>query len=156
MSDSRIETLDKMLRLRFQRSAPIEEALMQSGMGQRDLPSREECREWAVKLGVPDDVREVLAAQPTGDVGELVATCRRYADSLIKTNDLSCGPLMARCALLDAAAEIERLRAALQKIAQHDIVFATKRAGQDIGVAAKVNNRATAARRRAKIGAEHG
>jgi len=61
-TDPRIETLDKMLRLRFQRSAPIEEALMQIGMGKRDLPSREECREWAVKLGVPDDVREVLAA----------------------------------------------------------------------------------------------
>ena len=38
----------------------------------------------------------------------------------------------------------------------HDIVFATKRSGQEIGVAAKVNKRATAARRRAKIGAEHG
>jgi hypothetical protein len=70
-TDPRIETLDKMLRLRFQRSAPIEEALMQIGMGQRDLPSREECREWAVKLGVPDDVREVLAAQPSVDVAEL-------------------------------------------------------------------------------------
>jgi hypothetical protein len=31
----------------------------------------------------------------------------------------------------------------------HDIVFATKQANQEIGVAAKVNNRATAARRRA-------
>jgi hypothetical protein len=70
-TDPRIETLDKMLCLRFQRSAPIEEALMQIGMGQRDLPSREECREWAVKLGVPDDVREVLAAQPSVDVAEL-------------------------------------------------------------------------------------
>ena len=64
---SALERIDKMLRLRFQRSAPIEEALMQIGMGQRDLPSREECREWAVKLGVPDDVREVLAnTEPQG------------------------------------------------------------------------------------------
>lgn len=31
----------------------------------------------------------------------------------------------------------------------HDIVFVTRRAGQEIGVAAKVNKRATAARRRA-------
>lgn len=30
----------------------------------------------------------------------------------------------------------------------HDIVFATRRAGREIGVAAKVNKRATAARRR--------
>jgi len=73
-TDPRIETLDKMLRLRFQRSAPIEEALMQIGMGQRDLPSREECREWAVKLGVPDDVREVLAAPSKGGDDALANT----------------------------------------------------------------------------------
>lgn len=32
----------------------------------------------------------------------------------------------------------------------HDLVFATRRAGQEIGVAARVNKRATAARRRKK------
>lgn len=53
--------LDKMLRQRLFRSAPIEEALMQIGMGQRDLPSREECREWAIKLGVPDEMRRAVS-----------------------------------------------------------------------------------------------
>lgn len=36
----------------------------------------------------------------------------------------------------------------------HDIVFATKRKGQAIGVAARVNRRATAARRRAQLKGE--
>jgi len=60
--DERIKKLDKMLCQRFARSAPIEEALLQIGMGQRDLPSREECKEWGIALGVPDDVRAVLTA----------------------------------------------------------------------------------------------
>jgi hypothetical protein len=55
------------------------------------------------------------ALPPTGDVGELIEKCRRYADSLIKTNDLSCGPLMARCALLEAA---DALTAAAARIAE--------------------------------------
>ena len=38
----------------------------------------------------------------------------------------------------------------------HDIVFATKRKGQVIGVAACVNNRATAARRRARAALKRG
>ena len=33
----------------------------------------------------------------------------------------------------------------------HDIVFATEKAGEPIGVAARVNKRATAARRRAAL-----
>jgi hypothetical protein len=33
----------------------------------------------------------------------------------------------------------------------HDLVFATKRKGQEIGVAARVNKRATAAKRRAQL-----
>lgn len=60
--------LDRMLCQRFACSAPIEEALLQIGMGKRDLPTREECREWGIKLGVPDDVRAVLPP-PAGDVG---------------------------------------------------------------------------------------
>lgn len=63
--------LDRMLCQRFARSAPIEEALLQIGMGKRDLPTREECREWGAKLGVPDDVRAALPP-PTGEVGLFV------------------------------------------------------------------------------------
>jgi hypothetical protein len=57
----------------------------------------------------------LAALPPTGDAGELIEKCRRYADSLIKTNDLSCGPLMARCALLEAA---DALTASAARIAE--------------------------------------
>ena len=71
------------------------------------------------------------ARQPAGDVGELIEKCRRYADSLVGINDLSCGPLMARCALLEAADEIERLRASLEKIPAMDEVSITDFDGED-------------------------
>lgn len=56
----RVEWLEKLLTQRFSRSATIEEQLMGIGVGKRDLPTREECREWAIKLGVPDEFREKL------------------------------------------------------------------------------------------------
>lgn len=57
---ARIEWLEKLLTQRFSRSSNIEEQLMWIGVGKRDLPTREECREWAVKLGVPDEFREKI------------------------------------------------------------------------------------------------
>ena len=68
--DERIKKLDKMLCTRFARSAPIEEALLQIGMGKRDLPTREECRAWGIALGVPDDVRAVLTATARAETAE--------------------------------------------------------------------------------------
>lgn len=49
-----LDAVQRVLLTRFARSAPIEEALMAIGVGKRDLPTREECAAWAVKLGVPD------------------------------------------------------------------------------------------------------
>lgn len=56
----RIEWLEKLLNQRFSRSSNIEEQLMAIGIGKRDLPTRDECREWAIKLGVPDEFREKI------------------------------------------------------------------------------------------------
>ena len=53
----RIEGLTKLLTQRFSRSASIEEELIAIGVGKRDLPTREECREWGLKLGIPDEFR---------------------------------------------------------------------------------------------------
>ena len=68
--DERIKKLDKMLCTRFARSAPIEEALLQIGMGKRDLPTREECKEWGVKLGVPEEYRAKPAATARAETAE--------------------------------------------------------------------------------------
>jgi hypothetical protein len=68
--DERIKKLDTMLCQRFARSAPIEEALLQIGMGKRGLPTREECKEWGITLGVPDDVRAVLTATARAETAE--------------------------------------------------------------------------------------
>lgn len=53
----RIEGLTKLLTQRFSRSSAIEEQLIAIGIGKRDLPTREECREWGLKLGIPDEFR---------------------------------------------------------------------------------------------------
>lgn len=53
--EERIEGLVKLLTQRFNRSSPIEEELMGIGMGKRDLPTREECKQWAIQLGVPQE-----------------------------------------------------------------------------------------------------
>ena len=45
--------LDAILADRFRRSCPIEEKLLAAGMGKAPLPTKEECLQWAVKLGVP-------------------------------------------------------------------------------------------------------
>jgi hypothetical protein len=83
--DERIKKLDKMLCTRFARSAPIEEALLQIGMGKRGLPTREECKEWGITLGVPDDVRAVLTAtKPGPEVAELVDWIKRNSDHAIE------------------------------------------------------------------------
>ena len=52
------ERLSGLLRQRFARSSPIEEELMLAGMGKRPLPTKEECLEWAAKLGIPDEFRK--------------------------------------------------------------------------------------------------
>ncbi len=56
----RIEFLTKTLTTRFARSSPIEEALLGVASGKRPLPTREQCHEWAVKLGVPEEYDEFL------------------------------------------------------------------------------------------------
>ena len=56
-SEERIAHLERILTQRFSRSSKIEEELMAIGIGKRDLPTREECREWAIKLGVPEEYR---------------------------------------------------------------------------------------------------
>lgn len=64
----RIDGLVKMLTQRFIRSSPIEEELMAIGVGKRDLPTREECKQWAIKLGVPEEfqiLREGGTNEPT-------------------------------------------------------------------------------------------
>ena len=53
--EERIAFLERILTQRFARSSKIEEELMAIGIGKRDLPTREECREWAIKLGVPEE-----------------------------------------------------------------------------------------------------
>lgn len=58
--ESREDTIERLLRQRFSRSAPIEEKLQMAGMGKRPLPTAEECLEWAAKLGVPDEARSIL------------------------------------------------------------------------------------------------
>jgi len=45
--------LDAILADRFRRSCPIEEKLLAAGMGKAPLPTKEECLQWAVKLGIP-------------------------------------------------------------------------------------------------------
>lgn len=50
---AQIVLLDKLLSQRFARSAPIEEQLMHAAFGKRPLPTAEECRQWALKLGKP-------------------------------------------------------------------------------------------------------
>lgn len=61
----RIEFLTKMLTTRFARSSPIEEALLGIAMGKRPLPTREQCGEWAVKLGVPVESHSLLLKEET-------------------------------------------------------------------------------------------
>lgn len=60
----RIEGLIKMLTQRFIRSAPIEEELLAIGVGKRDLPTREECRQWGIKLGVPPEFEILKEGNP--------------------------------------------------------------------------------------------
>ena len=93
----RLRELDKMLCQRFARSAPIEAALLQAGMGTRDLPTREECKEWGITLGVPDDVRAVLTAS---EVDKLRTALDAAGFAIVRK----------------AADESERLRAALQEL----------------------------------------
>jgi len=52
-----VERLRKSLTTRFARSSPVEEKLMAAGIGKREMPTKEECLEWAAKLGVPDEYR---------------------------------------------------------------------------------------------------
>jgi hypothetical protein len=59
----RIAGLVDMLTKRFIRSSPIEEQLLAIGVGKRDLPTREECKQWGIKLGVPAEF-EVLKENP--------------------------------------------------------------------------------------------
>jgi ABC-type dipeptide/oligopeptide/nickel transport system ATPase subunit len=37
------------------RRAQVEQALFDVANGKEELPSREQCREWAMKLGVPEE-----------------------------------------------------------------------------------------------------
>jgi hypothetical protein len=61
--EERIEGLIKMLTQRFIRSASIEEELLAIGIGKRDLPTREECKQWGIKLGVPTEF-EIFKENP--------------------------------------------------------------------------------------------
>lgn len=60
----RIDGLIKMLTQRFIRSSPIEEQLLAIGVGKRDLPTREECKEWGIKLGVPPEFEILKEGNP--------------------------------------------------------------------------------------------
>jgi hypothetical protein len=55
-----VESLRKALTTRFARSSPVEEALLGIASAKRPLPTREQCGEWAVKLGVPEEYHEFL------------------------------------------------------------------------------------------------
>jgi hypothetical protein len=47
--------LDAMLTAQFARRIPVEQALLDVANGKRELPTREECRKWATKIGVPNE-----------------------------------------------------------------------------------------------------
>lgn len=55
---ARLRSLSELWAKELNRRAVVEQTLWDIANGKRDVPTREECREWAVKLGVAPELMD--------------------------------------------------------------------------------------------------